>query len=139
MQDKFSRIVQIFLRFANVKHNWKIQKLKNIFFWKIAEKLAHLLAGEFEKLAPLLARSHVKLKNRPVFGTPWHVGIHLTHWHDDRFISTFAQKKQKLGRFYHVSMWASGYVDHTGTHRMRFRRLGKDIQLYSSDMGLHSL
>ena len=29
--DKFSRIAQIFLEFWNVKHNWKIQKLKNYF------------------------------------------------------------------------------------------------------------
>ena len=28
LQDKFSRITQIFLKFVNVKHNWKIQELK---------------------------------------------------------------------------------------------------------------
>ena len=35
-QDKFSRIAQIFLKFSNGKHDWKIEK----FFWKTVEKLA---------------------------------------------------------------------------------------------------
>ena len=49
---RFSRIAQIFLKFANVKDNWKIQKLKKNFLKKKAvEKLACLLAGEVEKLA----------------------------------------------------------------------------------------
>ena len=34
-RDIFSRIAQIFLKFANVKHNSKIQKLKNSFEKKI--------------------------------------------------------------------------------------------------------
>ena len=59
------------MKFANVKQNWEIEKLKNSF-----EKLAHLLAGEVEKLAPLLARRHARLKN-------WHVGKRSLHvyWH----------------------------------------------------------
>ena len=28
-QDKFPRIAQMFLKFANIEHNLKIQKLKN--------------------------------------------------------------------------------------------------------------
>ena len=31
LRDQFSRITQILLKFVNVKHNWKIQKLKNSF------------------------------------------------------------------------------------------------------------
>ena len=31
LRDKFSRIAQIFLKFANVEHNWKPQNLKNSF------------------------------------------------------------------------------------------------------------
>ena len=31
LQDRFSKPAQIFLKFANVEHNWKIQKLKNSF------------------------------------------------------------------------------------------------------------
>ena len=42
-RDKFSRIAQIFLKFENVEHNWKIQKLKNT-----SEKLVCPLAGKVE-------------------------------------------------------------------------------------------
>ena len=43
-RDNFSRIAQIFLKFGNVNHNWKIEKFKKIFSWKAVEKLARLLA-----------------------------------------------------------------------------------------------
>ena len=29
--DKFSGITQIFLKFVNIEHNWKIQKFRNSF------------------------------------------------------------------------------------------------------------
>ena len=29
LRDKFYKISQIFLEFANIEHNWKIEKLKN--------------------------------------------------------------------------------------------------------------
>ena len=46
---KFSRTAQIFLEFANIEHNWKIEK----FFSKTIEKLLRFLSGKFEKLARL--------------------------------------------------------------------------------------
>ena len=68
--DKFSRIAQIFLKFANVEHNWKIQKLKKN-FCKIVERLVCLFVGEVEKLA--------RLWN---IGTPiWLIGTPLARWH----------------------------------------------------------
>ena len=54
-RDKFSSYPQIFLKFANVKHNWKIRKLNKILFWKIPKNW-HVYwdaAHQNEKLARL--------------------------------------------------------------------------------------
>ena len=98
-QDKFSRIVQIFLKFASVIHNWKIQKFKNCF--KNVEKL--------EKLAPLLVRWHTKLSNWHAFGL---LARLLACWH------------VKMRSCHTFGLLACGYVDHAGTHGMHFSELG---------------
>ena len=59
------------------------------------------MVSEIEKLAPLLARWHAKLKNWHAFG-------------------------ENLARFWHVGTLARGHVDHTGTpstHGTRFSKL----------------
>ena len=86
LQDKFFRMVQIFFKLANVKHNLKIQKLKH-FFRKIVEKSVLLSAGEIENTADLLARWHTKFKN-------WHA------------FSTLSSQVEQLTRFWHVSLLA---------------------------------
>ena len=40
LQDKFSRIAQMLLNFANVKCTWKIENFKNIICLKTVENLA---------------------------------------------------------------------------------------------------
>ena len=66
--DKFSRIVQIFLKFEmqmlSIAEKWKNGKIS----LKIVEKLVRLLAGEVAKLAPILAPCHAKLKYWHAFG-----------------------------------------------------------------------
>ena len=85
MRDNVSRIAQIFLKFADVKHNWKIQKLKNIFFGKVVGKLACLLDGDVKNFARLLASWHASLKNWQAFGTLAYQVEKLAHllarWH----------------------------------------------------------
>ena len=62
-RDEFSKIAQVFLKFANVKHNWKIQRLKNWHaFWQAKLKNWHALSH-------LLARWHVKMRSWDAFGT----------------------------------------------------------------------
>ena len=85
MRDNVSRIAQIFLKFADVKHNWKIQKFKNIFFGKVVSKLECLLDGEVKNFARLLARWHASLKNWQALGTLAYQVEKLAHllarWH----------------------------------------------------------
>ena len=62
-RDKFSITAQIFLKFATVKHNRNVQKMKNYF----EKQLKNLLADEVENLASL-----------------WHIGTLaylLAGWH----------------------------------------------------------
>ena len=74
-RDTFSKIAQVFLKFANVKHNWKIQRLKNSSekqlknwhaFWQAKLKNWHALSH-------LLARWDVKMRSWDAFGTSEHV------------------------------------------------------------------
>ena len=64
-RDKFSGIAQIFYKFVNAKHNWKIKKQKNVFktwlknwyaFWQAKLKYWHvfgMLAHQVEQLTRL--------------------------------------------------------------------------------------
>ena len=98
-RDKFSRIAQIFLKFANVKHDWKIRKLKNYF-----EKC----------LKNWYAFWQVKFKNRYAFGTlARQVEKLASLWH---VYGTLARKNEKLARFWRVGTWVCGHEDHAGTH-----------------------
>ena len=100
LQDKVSKIAQIFLKFENVKHNWKTQKLKNIFFWNIVEKLALLYSSVVEKLALLLASWHADFKN-------WHVGTLtrlLARWQ----VSTWYVKMRS---WHTIGTLARGHMD----------------------------
>ena len=93
-------------------HNWKIAKLAQLknsntekFFRKIVEKLVHLLTSW-----------HAKLKN-------WHASarclVKSKNWH--RFC-TLARWPVKM-RSWHIGTWASGQVDHAGTHGTRISKL----------------
>ena len=71
----FLELPKIFLKFSDVKQNWKIQKLKNILFWKIFEKLAR--RWHIGTYIDTLARKNEK------FARFWHIGTvasgHLDH------------------------------------------------------------
>ena len=75
-RDKFARIAQIFLKFANVEHNWKIQKLKNYFenIWKIATPFGRRIW----KIGTSLTCWQAKLNNWHTFG--W-LARFLARWH----------------------------------------------------------
>ena len=103
-RDKFSRTIQIFLKFANVMNNWKIQKL--IFFlkngrrsWKISKHFGTLVS-QVEKLIHL-----------------WPVGTLqslLVHWH------------VKMRSWHTFGKLRRGHVDHTntdGTQETQFSKL----------------
>ena len=91
-RDKFSRIDQIFLKFANVEHNSKIQKLKK----------------SFEKfLKNWHAFWQAKLKYWFAFGILAYQVEYLAHlWHVSKFIGTLARKNKKLARVWHFGIWA---------------------------------
>ena len=102
--DKFSRTVQIFLKFAKAMNNWKIQKL--IFFllngrrsWKISTHFGTLVS-QVEKLIRL-----------------WPVGTLeslLVHWH------------VKMRSWHAFGKLTRGHVDHTntdGTQGTQFSKL----------------
>ena len=90
----FSRIADIVLKLANVKHNSKIQDSK-------IQKVAHLLAGQAEKLADILTRCRVKLKIWHAIATlEHHVKRLARHWHVGkfgRFSDTLARKNWHVG------------------------------------------
>ena len=93
----------------------------------MVEKLARLFAGEVERLAPLLARWHSKLKYWNTFGmlARWRAKLNnghafgtlaclLAHWH------------VKMRSWHAFGTLARGHVDHAGkhgTHGTRFRKL----------------
>ena len=118
-----------FLNFANVKHKWKIQKLKNIFFWKIVEKLERLSGRQSWKVGTpfgTLTRQVEKLACFWHVGTPnWKIGTPLAHCHAGTFIGTLARKIEKLARFWQVGTRAHGHVDHGGTHGTHSTRFSK--------------
>ena len=134
LRDKFSRIAQIFLKFAmqmlNItekfknwktpfKNSWKIGMHFGRWGWKIGT-----LACQVERL--------VHLWN---IGSPsWTIGMPLARWHAkmnnwhafSAFIETLARKNENLARFWLVDTLARGHVDHAGmhgTHGMRFSKL----------------
>ena len=102
------------MKFANAKHNWKIQKLKKIFFREILEKLARLwhVGMPSSKFSAPLVRWHVKLK----------------YWHDFWHVSTPSWKIDTLAR--KIRSWhafgtlARGNVEHAGSYGTRFSKLG---------------
>ena len=101
-QDKFSIIAQIFLKFANVQHNWKIQN------WKIILKNSWKIGTPFDrqswKIVSPLAYWHTKLDNWYTFGT---LACLLARWH---------VKNETLARVWHFGNLAHEHVDHAGTH-----------------------
>ena len=83
-------MAQIFLKFANVKHNWKIQRLK--IFLNNSGKVGTLF-GKVEKLARL-----------------WHVGTPSCK------IGTSARWHITMSRWHAFGTLAIGHVDHASAH-----------------------
>ena len=104
-RDKFSRIVQVFLKFANFNHNWNIFSLKKS--WKIDTSFG-TLACQFGKwhIFGTLTRQHVKMKCWHTFGQ---LARQFEKWH---VFGKLARKNEMLARFWHV-----------GTHGTRFSKL----------------
>ena len=107
-RDKLSRITQILIKYANVKHGWKIQKLENSF-----EKHLKNWYGFLQ----------TKLKN-------WHLARQvetLTRLWD---VGMLAHKNEKLPHLWHIDMLTRGHVNCAsihGTHGMRFSKLSSRV------------
>lgn len=112
-RDKFSRMAQILMKFANVKHKWKIQK--SIFFWKIVEKLTwlwHVGTPSWITGTPL-ASWQAKLNNWLAFGTLASLMSHC-------YVGT-----QKWEVCHAFGTLARGHLDHTCRHDTNGTRFSK--------------
>ena len=111
-RDKFFRSAQIFLKFVNVTHNWKIQKLKTLLknsrpFCQVKLKNWHTfwhVGTPSWKIGTPLARWHV--------GTPiWIIGTPLVRWSVGTFIGTLALWFLKMRSWHAFGMLARWYMD----------------------------
>ena len=91
--DKYSRISQIFLKSANVNHNWKTEKCS----LKIGTPFGTLVP--IWKIGMALARWHSKLKN-------WHVYSTLARGHVDHADThgTYGTQFSKLSLHYQLKI-----------------------------------
>ena len=109
LRDKFSKITQIFLKFANVEHHWKIQKLKNSL--KNSWKICTSFGCQVEKLVSPLACWHPKFNNGYTFST---LARSLARW------------QIKIRSWHAFGTLAYGHIVYTDTHGkydMRFSKL----------------
>ena len=110
-RDKFSRIDQIFLKFANINYNWKIYILKNIFFKKKWLKIWHA----FWQVGTPISKI-----DTPLEGWLWHAfgfARLLARW-------------QVNGKCWHAfGKFAYRHVEHAGTHGSHGTRFNKLLYL----------